>query len=62
LENLRNPNTWQKMIKKLAVIFLVAVSSAHAATSGMHLNIAGRDVAVWKPAGDAPASGYPLIP
>jgi len=49
------------MIKKLAVIFLVAVSCAHAATSGMHLNIAGRDVAVWKPAGDAPASGYPLI-
>jgi len=26
-----------------------------------HSNVAGRDVAIWKPAGPAPASGFPLI-
>ena len=30
-------------------------------TSGAHVTIAGRQVAVWKPAGPAPADGYPLI-
>jgi predicted dienelactone hydrolase len=34
---------------------------AFAADRGTHVNIAGRDVAVWKPAGAAPVSGFPVI-
>jgi hypothetical protein len=30
---------------------------AHAADATEHINIAGRDVAVWKPAGPAPERG-----
>jgi predicted dienelactone hydrolase len=31
------------------------------ASAAEHLNIAGRDVAIWKPAGAAPATGYPVV-
>ena len=26
-----------------------------------HINISGRDVAIWRPAGSAPASGFPVV-
>jgi predicted dienelactone hydrolase len=32
-----------------------------AAEPETHVNIAGRDVAVWKPAGAAPAAGFPVV-
>jgi predicted dienelactone hydrolase len=37
------------------------VSSEGQETPGSYVEIAGRQVAVWKPAGPAPAEGYPLI-
>jgi len=48
-------------MKKLALLLLLTASYLQAAESSTHLTIAGRDVAVWKPSGSAPASGYPLI-
>ena len=35
--------------------------SARADSDTLHVSIAGRDVAVWKPGGAAPVRGYPLI-
>jgi predicted dienelactone hydrolase len=35
--------------------------SARADSDTLHVSIAGRDVAVWKPAGPAPAGGYPIV-
>jgi len=35
--------------------------SAQADSDTLHVSVAGRDVAVWKPAGPAPSRGYPLI-
>jgi predicted dienelactone hydrolase len=32
-----------------------------ASCSGLHVNVAGRDVAVWKPTGPAPAAGFPVV-
>jgi predicted dienelactone hydrolase len=32
-----------------------------ASCSALHVNVAGRDVAVWKPAGPAPAAGFPVV-
>ncbi len=32
-----------------------------ASCSVLHVNVAGRDVAVWKPAGPAPAAGFPVV-
>src|SRR5579872_3176388 len=42
---------WQRHVRVLA----------RAESNTLHVTIAGRDVAVWKPEGAAPASGYPLI-
>jgi len=44
-----------------ALLFASIPTEAHAATSVQHLSITGRDVAVWKPFGDAPRNGYPLV-
>jgi len=32
-----------------------------ASCRALHVNVAGRDVAVWKPAGPAPAAGFPMV-
>jgi predicted dienelactone hydrolase len=32
-----------------------------ASCSALHVNVGGRDVAVWKPAGPAPADGFPVV-
>lgn len=32
-----------------------------ASCSVLHVNVAGRDVAVWKPTGPAPAAGFPVV-
>ena len=47
----------------LAVVFaLLAIVYVHArADNTTHISVAGRDVAIWKPSGPAPASGYPVI-
>jgi len=42
-------------------ILLLTAAASNAATDVTHVTIAGRDVAVWKPASAAPAAGYPLI-
>jgi predicted dienelactone hydrolase len=44
----------------IPMLILAAAASA-AAPDATYVKIAGREVAVWKPAGMAPASGYPLI-
>jgi predicted dienelactone hydrolase len=50
----------RKMLFVVAAVLMT--SSAYAAgNESIHLNVAGRDVAIWKPAGRAPAAGYPLI-
>ncbi len=38
-----------------------ALGTAVLYQNGAHVSVAGRDVAYWKPAGPAPAAGYPLI-
>ena len=44
------------------VLIAVTVASLHGATTEPpHLNVAGRDVAIWKPVGPTPVTGYPLI-
>lgn len=40
------------------LLLLAGVASAHAQT---HVKIAGRDVALWKPSGQAPQQGFPVI-
>ncbi len=45
----------------LAAVLLLFAAFACNAQQAAHVTVAGRDVAVWKPAGAAPASGYPLI-
>jgi predicted dienelactone hydrolase len=47
------------MRKFLALIFLAAAAAL--AQGPEHLQIAGRDVAVWKPQGQAPAGGFPVV-
>lgn len=59
----------KKLIRVLLALLVVLVAlrfvarrSARAAPDGVqHITVAGRDVAVWKPAGAAPASGYPVV-
>jgi predicted dienelactone hydrolase len=48
-------------MRRLILSILLLTSFAHAASQVTHLTIAGRDVAVWKPAGPVPAAGYPLV-
>jgi predicted dienelactone hydrolase len=40
---------------------MLAAAPLLAADSASHINIGGRDVAVWKPAGATPAAGYPVV-
>src|SRR5271170_4777599 len=40
---------------------LLAAWPLAAADSAVHTTIAGRDVAIWKPAGTAPAAGFPVV-
>jgi predicted dienelactone hydrolase len=47
------------MKKLLALMFLAAVAAL--AQGPEHLQIAGRDVAIWKPQGQAPAGGFPVV-
>ena len=47
------------MKKFIALVFLVATAAL--AQGPEHLQIAGRDVAVWKPQGRAPAGGFPVV-
>ncbi len=49
------------MKKILLGLLLFAILPALAVDTGAHVSISGLDVAVWKPAGAAPASGYPVI-
>lgn len=44
----------------VAVILLRGLARV-SADNVLHTTVAGRDVAMWKPAGPAPASGYPII-
>jgi len=46
---------------KLGVLLLLLAVHAQAAQNATHITIAGRDVAIWRPAGTAPEAGYPLI-
>jgi predicted dienelactone hydrolase len=45
----------------LAAIVLLFAFPECRAQEVQHIDIAGRDVAVWKPVGRAPSDGYPLI-
>jgi predicted dienelactone hydrolase len=47
-----------RMLPVLALGLTAACWPARAVT---HVTVAGRDVAVWKPAGPAPPAGYPMI-
>jgi predicted dienelactone hydrolase len=47
-----------RMLPVLGLGLAAACLPAHDVT---HVTVAGRDVAVWKPAGPAPPSGYPVI-
>lgn len=52
------------MLKKIIVSFCAVclfVTAALAASDTTHVTITGRDVAIWKPAGNAPKSGYPVV-
>src|SRR5271170_1733270 len=40
---------------------LLAAAPLLAADSATHISISGREVAIWKPAGAAPALGYPVV-
>lgn len=44
----------------LAVILLRGLARVSAGNV-LHVDVAGRDVALWKPAGPPPASGYPVV-
>lgn len=48
-------------MRKLAWLFLSLFPLCAAAQDVQHINVAGRDVAIWKPAGPAPSAGYPLV-
>src|SRR5437899_2513766 len=45
----------------LTVLLFVACAMASPTDETQHINVGGRDVAIWKPAGGAPQTGYPLI-
>lgn len=45
----------------VAALFLLCLLSACRAQNTLHVTVAGRDVAVWKPAGAPPAAGFPLV-
>jgi predicted dienelactone hydrolase len=47
-----------RILPVLALGLTAACLPAHDVT---HVTVAGRDVAVWKPAGPAPAAGFPVI-
>ena len=55
------PQSKDLTMKRLVVLLLFLSTIAYAAQQIQHTSIGGRDVAVWKPAGVAPDSGYPLI-
>jgi predicted dienelactone hydrolase len=48
------------MMKRLLLPLLLAVP-LHLAAAEDHIRIAGRDVALWKPAGPVPEQGHPVI-
>jgi len=48
-------------MKALPLLGLCLVSGCLRSQNVTHVTVAGRDVAVWKPVGAAPPSGYPLI-
>src|SRR5471030_3184572 len=48
-------------MKKILWLALCLVGPMSAAPAVIHLTIAGRDVAVWKPAGAAAVAGYPVV-
>jgi len=45
----------------LALGLMLLTQAALAASDVTHITIAGRDVAIWKPVGAAPLSGFPVI-
>jgi predicted dienelactone hydrolase len=50
----------RKVLGIVAAFFVFALSTCQAQQL-QHVQIAGRDVAVWKPAGTPPPNGFPLI-
>jgi predicted dienelactone hydrolase len=48
-------------MRMLPVLALGLTAACWPARDVKHVTVAGRDVAVWKPAGPAPASGYPIL-
>jgi predicted dienelactone hydrolase len=48
-------------MKKFVVLFLLLAAVWAQAQSPEHVQIGARDVAIWKPAGQAPESGFPLV-
>ena len=52
---------FRRLLLALAALLLVSPACLLPAQNVQHIRIAGRDVALWKPAGAAPAAGYPLI-
>lgn len=51
------------MLRKSILAFVVfcLAASALAAQDATHVSIAGRDVAIWKPAGSSPKDGFPVV-
>ncbi len=51
------------MLRKFVLVSVACflAVAAVAAPDATHISIAGRDVAVWKPIGDAPKSGFPVV-
>jgi len=50
------------IMKRICLLVLFfAAAFAQASQPASHITIAKRDVAIWKPAGTAPASGFPVI-
>jgi predicted dienelactone hydrolase len=48
--------------RKIVLALILAFSSvSFGADQAGHVNVQGRDVALWKPSGSAPKTGYPLI-
>jgi predicted dienelactone hydrolase len=48
-------------MRMLPVLALGLTAACWPARDVTHVTVAGRDVAVWKPAGPAPPAGYPMI-
>lgn len=48
-------------MKKFLVVLLFSAMVAAHAQGPEHLQVGGRDVAVWKPQGQAPAAGFPVV-